>query len=97
MPKRLKNGKEVFTCTNDHEQGDTVLKPMKEVLGKNIKKIEVADINNTQAVYDFECEKCGHPKAQFIEIFCAYSDEDNIYRFKCPKCGFVKQLEGKVT
>ncbi|HIG92617.1 TPA: hypothetical protein HA242_04155 [Candidatus Woesearchaeota archaeon] len=60
------------------------------------KKIEVMDSKNLLAVHDHICKKCGHDKAELIEISCSYSDEDNVYRMKCGECGLVEQLEGKV-
>jgi len=60
------------------------------------KKIEVMDSKNLLAVHDHICKKCGHDKAELMEMAPNYSDEDGIYRMKCGKCGFTVQLEGKV-
>ena len=51
---------------------------------------------NTFATYDHECEKCGHKKAEVIDVGVLYSDEDNLILLKCGKCGYSERV-GKKT
>lgn len=85
-------------CPEGHIQPETVQQaPI--ITSQNYqmgKKITVADDINILAVHDHLCKKCGHDKAELLEMSAAYSDEDNIYRMKCGKCRYVEQLEGKV-
>ena len=85
-------------CPQGHAQPtlnreENILKLKNETPGK---KVEMMDSENILAVHDNICKKCGHDKAELIEMSCSYSDEDNVYRFKCGKCGCVEQMEGKV-
>ncbi|MEK6845507.1 MAG: hypothetical protein AABY26_02005, partial [Nanoarchaeota archaeon] len=97
VPEKNEYGK-WLKCPNDHVQPQMVTSS-ETLIFKNTqagKKMEIMDGDNVLAVHDFPCEKCGHGKAELIEIMPSYSDEDNTFRMKCGKCGFVKQLDGKV-
>lgn len=59
------------------------------------KEIRVLEGDNTLAVYDHKCPRCGHDKAQIIEKGIQYSDEDDLVLFKCGKCGHVHMMEAK--
>jgi len=61
-------------------------------LGKGI----VEDINDF-AIYENKCKKCGHGKAQIIDVGVLYSDEDNLILLKCGKCGFSERIGRKVA
>ncbi len=85
-------------CPSGHTQPtlnreEKILRLKNEIPGK---LVEVLEEKNILAVHDHICQKCGHDKAELIEMSCSYSDEDNIYRYKCGKCGCVEQMEGKV-
>ena len=87
-----------FACPNNHPQPQ-LNQSSHTVTQKNnqqIKSLEVADGQNILAVHDHICTKCGHNKAELIEISAAYSDEDNCYRMRCGKCNHVDVLEGKL-
>lgn len=60
------------------------------------KTIEVVDSKNLLAVYDHDCEKCGHKKAELIEKGQMYSDEDDVILYKCGRCGHVEMVDAKV-
>ena len=62
----------------------------------NNKAIEVADDKNLLAVHKHVCRRCGHDKAQLIEIGAMYGDEEDIVRYKCGRCGHVEQLAAKI-
>jgi DNA-directed RNA polymerase subunit M/transcription elongation factor TFIIS len=97
-PKTTEYGK-WMACPNGHPQPE-LNQESKEIKTKNINEgteIKVDDGKNYLAVHDHICPKCGHNKAELIEIMPSYSDEDSTFRMKCGKCGFVVQLEGKVT
>ncbi len=87
-----------LSCPHSHPQPE-LNQASTELRLKNIdemKKVEVVSDDNPLAVYDHQCRKCGHGKAQLIEMLANYSDEDNIYWYKCGKCRYVERLEGKV-
>jgi DNA-directed RNA polymerase subunit M/transcription elongation factor TFIIS len=97
VPKKTTYGK-WMSCPNGHSQPDLVQEAptsRSKSLDK-MKPVEAADGKNILAVYDHICKKCGHDKAELIEIMPSYSDEDSMMRMKCGKCSFVEQLEGKV-
>lgn len=98
VPKNTPYGK-WLSCPRGHMQPELNQSEVVTVSEKiePTKRIEVVDDKNVLAVYNHKCKKCGHDKAELIEISCSYTDEDNIYRMKCGRCGFVEQLEGKVT
>lgn len=86
-----------MSCPNGHTQSE--LKQEANISMQNAEKgkeIKVSDGKNPLAVHDHKCKKCGHDKAELIEIAPFYSDEDFVFRMKCGKCGLVEQLEGKV-
>ena len=58
----------------------------KEVVGQGAVEDE-----NIYATFPNICKKCGHDKAQVIELGIWYSDEAGVVRYKCGKCGFVEQ------
>ncbi len=85
-------------CPNGHMQPE-LNQEAKALVTQNIhqgKKIEVLSGENPLAVHSHKCKRCGHEKAELIEISPWYSDEDSIFRMKCGSCGYVEQLEGKV-
>ncbi len=47
---------------------------------------------NIFATYSNTCKKCGHDKAQVIDIGQFYTDEDHLIFIKCGKCGFVERF-----
>ena len=51
---------------------------------------------NEFATYKHKCPKCGHNKAQVIDVGIFYSDEDNLILLKCGKCGWSERI-GKKT
>ena len=87
-----------MSCPKGHSQPKMVEKGYdSEEKNKNVgSKLEVSDGINHLAVYDYLCKKCGHGKAEMLEIGAFYSDEDNVVKMKCGKCGFVERLEGKI-
>ena len=60
----------------------------KEIVGQG-----VVDDKNIFATYPHLCTKCGHDKAQVIEMGIWYSDEAGVIRFRCGKCGFTEQTK----
>mgnify|MGYP002640429485 CR=1 FL=1 len=97
QPKTTGFGK-WMACPNGHAQPE-MQTSSETVVTKNKnqdKRITVGDEVNPLAVHNHICEKCGHDKAELIDIQPFYSDEDSVYRMKCGKCGLVKQLEGKI-
>ncbi len=97
QPKKTDYGK-WLACPHGHPQPElNQTSTTHTQKNKNMAKpIEVADGKNILAVHDHICTKCGHTKAELIEISCAYSDEDNCYRMKCGKCNHVDVMEGKL-
>jgi DNA-directed RNA polymerase subunit M/transcription elongation factor TFIIS len=53
--------------------------------------------NNEFADYDNICKKCGHNKAQIIDMGIFYSDEDNLILLRCGKCGYSERIGRKVS
>ena len=60
--------------------------------GKGVKSEE-----NIYATYPNICKKCGHDKAQVIDMGIKYSDEDNLIFLKCGECGFSERIGRKVS
>jgi len=52
---------------------------------------------NELATYTHTCKKCGHNKAQIIEVGVFYSDEDNLTLLRCEKCGYSERIGRKVA
>lgn len=59
-------------------------------------EIRIIDDNNSLAVYDHICKKCGHDKAEIIEKGQMYSDEDDIILYVCGKCGYTEMQDAKI-
>lgn len=57
----------------------------------------IADDKNSFADYRNRCKKCGHDKAEIIDVGVLYSDEDNLFLLKCGKCGYSERLGKKTT
>jgi len=57
----------------------------------------IIDDKNIYATYPHKCKKCGHDKAQVIDLGIWYSDEAGVIRFKCGKCGFAEQTADSNT
>jgi len=96
QPKKTEYGK-WMACPRGHTQPE-LNKEENIVTLKNkpVKRVQVSDGKNILAVHDHKCKKCGHDKAELIDIMPFYSDEDCVTRMKCGRCGKVEQLEGKV-
>ena len=96
VPKKTEFGK-WMSCPKGHAQPELVQKT--EIHHSKsldtIRRIEVLEDEHPLAVYDHHCKKCGHKKAELIEMQPSYSDEDSTLKMKCPKCGNVERLEGK--
>ncbi|NCN51610.1 hypothetical protein GW931_01210 [archaeon] len=70
----------------------------KEKISEKIKKGKgIANEENVYATYDHLCSKCGHNKAQIIDLGIFYSDEDNLIFSKCGKCGTSKRIGRKTS
>ncbi|MBS3084516.1 hypothetical protein J4411_01225 [Candidatus Pacearchaeota archaeon] len=70
----------------------------KEKIKKSIKKGEGFNYDEKiYASYEHICGKCGHNKAQIIDMGIKYSDEDNLIFLKCGKCGFSERIGRKVS
>lgn len=64
------------------------------------KKAEGVDIVRNEsplATYKHKCSKCGHGKAQIIDMGVFYSDEDNLILLKCGKCGYSERIGRKTS
>mgnify|MGYP001563728692 CR=1 FL=1 len=61
--------------------------PGKEKIGEGVLSDE-----NLSASYENICEKCGHNKAQILDMGVFISDEDNLILLKCGKCGFSERI-----
>ncbi len=85
-------------CREGHSQPEVNQEQtvISSVNNQKVEKITVGDGTNFLAVHDHVCKKCGHGKAEMLEIGAFYSDEDSVVKMKCGKCGIVEQLEGKV-
>jgi DNA-directed RNA polymerase subunit M/transcription elongation factor TFIIS len=96
VPRKTEFGK-WMSCPNGHAQPETVTSAQTHVSQNTNqgKKIQAIEDERPLAVYDHICKKCGHNKAELIEIQPSYSDEDSTMRMKCGKCSFVEQLDGK--
>lgn len=46
---------------------------------------------NELASFPHSCKKCGHDKAQVIEMGVWHGDESGVIRYKCGKCGYTEQ------
>jgi len=57
----------------------------------------IANEENIYATYDHICTKCGHNKAQIIDLGIKYSDEDNLIFLKCGKCGISERIGRKTS
>jgi DNA-directed RNA polymerase subunit M/transcription elongation factor TFIIS len=87
-----------MACPDGHPQPE-LNRDSTDIKSKNLvpsKEIKVSDGKNILAVHNHKCKKCGHDKAELIEIAPFYSDEDFVSRMKCGKCGHTEQLEGKI-
>ncbi|MFH1917944.1 MAG: hypothetical protein ABIJ14_02470 [Nanoarchaeota archaeon] len=49
------------------------------------------------ATYKHVCEKCGHDRAEVIDVGTFYSDEDSLILLKCGKCGWSERIGRKVS
>jgi len=58
-----------------------------ELKGKGVLKDE-----NVLATYEHKCKKCGHNKAQVLDLGIFYSDEDNLIMLQCGKCGYSERI-----
>ena len=98
QPKTTPYGK-WMSCPNGHSQPELNQEKVELKSENNFQatKIVVSDGKNVLAVHDHICSKCGHDKAELMEIMPFYSDEDSVMKMKCGKCGSVDQLEGKTT
>ncbi len=61
-------------------------------LGKGVMNGE-----NSSADYSNKCKKCGHEKAEIIDMGVFISDEDNLILLKCGKCGFSERVGRKTS
>ena len=61
------------------------------------KEIEIADNINRLAVHKNICKKCGHDRAELIEIGAMYGDESDVVRLKCGKCNHVENIGYKLV
>lgn len=97
VPKKTPYGS-WMSCPNHHPQPKLVQESetQKTKNPATVIPIGVASGENTMAVYDHACPKCGHKKAELIEMGPSYADEDSTFRMKCGKCGWVERLEGKM-
>ena len=57
----------------------------------------VCEDKNLLATYSNICKKCGHDKAQVLDLGIFYSDEDNLILLKCGKCGYSERIGRKVS
>tara|TARA_Y100000310_G_scaffold242934_1_gene247212 strand:- start:8501 stop:8827 length:327 start_codon:yes stop_codon:yes gene_type:complete len=96
-PRQTEYGK-WMACPSGHSQPELNQEKVEinhESLDKT-KEILVHDGKSHLAVYDHVCKKCGHDKAELVEIYPAYADEDVTRLMKCGKCGQAEMLDGKV-
>jgi DNA-directed RNA polymerase subunit M/transcription elongation factor TFIIS len=95
-PENTRYGK-WMACPDGHPQPE-LNQDAKTITSKHkpAERIKISDGKNILAVHEHICKKCGHNKAELIEIAPFYSDEDFIRRMKCGKCGCTEQLDGKV-
>ena len=96
-PKSTPYGK-WMACPHGHAQPELNQEKV-EIKHQNVdqgKEIRVHDGKSYLAVYDHLCKKCGHNKAELVEIMPAYADEDVTRLMKCGKCGYAEMLDGKV-
>lgn len=52
---------------------------------------------NLFASYDHICKKCGHDKAEVIDMGIFISDEDNLILIRCGKCGHTERFGRKTS
>ncbi|PIN75560.1 hypothetical protein COV17_03825 [Candidatus Woesearchaeota archaeon CG10_big_fil_rev_8_21_14_0_10_36_11] len=97
VPKSTPYGK-WMGCPNGHSQPEVVQKAETTTEKNTVKeKITVGNDINYLAVNDHICTRCGHDKAEMVEIGSFYSDEDSVVKMKCGKCRHIERLEGKIT
>ena len=82
--------------TKDKEEQEVLDLGIKLEIVEKIKQKEIVgqgviEDQNIYATFPNKCQKCGHDKAQVIELGIWYSDEAGVVRYKCGKCGFVEQ------
>lgn len=87
-----------MSCPNGHAQPElnTDKVELKHQGLEQAKEIRVHDGKSHLAVYDHVCKKCGHDKAELVEIMPAYADEDVTRIMKCGKCGHGEMMDGKM-
>jgi DNA-directed RNA polymerase subunit M/transcription elongation factor TFIIS len=92
---KTENGKNIGICKCGFKASeiDLVSKEIKRdfiVKGEGI----VSDKNEIEGITHL-CKKCGHDKAEVIDVGVYVSDEAGIYLFKCLKCGYsFRQADG---
>jgi len=95
-----KDGKVFFECFNcgfsEISDGKFLVTSEKIKAPKEIGKGAVED-KDIFATYNHICEKCGHDKAEIIDVGIFYSDEDNLILLKCGKCGYSERIGRKVS
>ena len=96
---RPPNSKKFTICQNCGLYQE-ILKDLvfQEKIKEKTKKGEGASTGENQyANYENICRRCGHDKAQIVDMGIFYSDEDNLIFLKCGKCGFSERIGRKVS
>ena len=57
----------------------------------------VGSDENELATYNNICKKCGHDKAQVIDMGVFISDEDYLILLRCGKCGNTERVGKRAT
>ena len=99
MSPHKENGEDFLKCLDCG-----FIEGMSELFLKTSEKIKkdeigsgVKDNKNIFATYSNICKKCGHGKAQILDLGIFYSDEDNLIMLKCGNCGFSEKIGRKTS
>ena len=93
------NGEDFLKCTQCDftEDMDELFLKTNEIIRKDELGKGVKDDKNIFATYSNICKKCGHDKAQILDLGIFYSDEDNLILLKCGNCGFSEKIGRKTS
>jgi len=98
IPKK-KEGEIFLFCSKCgfFEEIEKALKSIEKIEGKKVRGEGVNKNESGFATYENICKKCGHDKAEVMDLGVQYSDEDNLIFLRCGKCGFSERIGRKTS
>jgi DNA-directed RNA polymerase subunit M/transcription elongation factor TFIIS len=93
------NGEDFLRCLKCDfiSESENFLITNEKIKEKELRSSEIKDDKNVFATYLNKCKKCGHDKAQVLDMGIFYSDEDNLILLRCGNCGFSERIGRKTS